>query len=45
MEVKCDSRRCGAGGGIVVFHYFNISTGALVESKKFSDPIHNRKER
>lgn len=44
-EVKCDSRGCGAGGGVVVFHYFNIDTGELVRDKKFKDPVRERKER
>jgi hypothetical protein len=38
LEVKCDSRRCGAGKGIVVLHYFSIATWELLETKKFTDP-------
>lgn len=38
IEVKCDSRHCGAGRGTVVMHYFNEVTGDLVETKKFQSP-------
>lgn len=38
IEVKCDSRRCGAGRGVVVLHYFDSTTHELVKTKKFSNP-------
>ena len=38
MEVKCGSKRCGAGSGIVVLHYFSTTTGELLETRKFADP-------
>lgn len=37
-EVKCKSKRCGAGRGTVVLHRFNIKTGELVETLTFKDP-------
>lgn len=38
LEVKCSSKRCGAGNGTVVLHYFDLSTGKCVQTKKFRDP-------
>lgn len=38
MEVKCGSKHCGAGNGVVVFHYFDSITGELLETKRFADP-------
>lgn len=38
IEVKCDSRFCGARSGVTVLHRFNSSTGELVETQKFKDP-------
>lgn len=37
-EVKCKSKRCGAGGGTVVLHRFNIKTGEPTETLRFKDP-------
>jgi hypothetical protein len=42
IEVKCDSRFCGAGPGMIVLHRFSASTGELVETRQFKDP---RKEK
>lgn len=38
IEIKCDSRFCGAGPGIAVLHRFDIATGDLVETKRFMNP-------
>lgn len=38
IEVKCNSRWCGSESGVVVFHRFDVETGALLETKKFKDP-------
>jgi glutamine cyclotransferase len=38
LEVKCDSRICGAGPGVIVLHRFDISTGREKETLKFRDP-------
>lgn len=37
LEVKCSASRCGAGHGAVVFHYFDLETSELVETKKYKD--------
>lgn len=42
LEIKCDSRFCGAGPGVVVIHRFDVNTGELVETRRFKDP---RKEK
>lgn len=42
IEVKCDSRFCGAGKGVTVLHRFDVTTGKLVETATFKDP--GRKE-
>lgn len=39
LEVKCRSRRCGALPGVVVLHRFSIETGAMLDTKKYKDPI------
>lgn len=38
FEVKCASKHCGKGNGIVVYHYFNLFTGDLIETRRFQDP-------
>lgn len=38
LEVKCDSRFCGAGPGIVVLHQFDASSGKLMKTMKFKNP-------
>lgn len=43
VEIKCSSRFCGAGPGVVVIHRFAVATGELVETHRFKDPA--RKER
>jgi hypothetical protein len=42
IEVKCDSRFCGAAAGVVVIHRFDAHTGELVDTRQFKNP---RKER
>lgn len=37
IEVKCDSRVCGAYPGRVVLHRFDVGSGELVETMKFTD--------
>jgi hypothetical protein len=37
VEVKCDSRFCGAKPGVIVLHKFDLSTGLLVETTRFKD--------
>lgn len=43
IEVKCDSRFCGAGPGTVVLHQFDARTGDLVKTVQYKNP--NRKEK
>lgn len=38
IEVKCNSRFCGAFPGIVVLHRYDTGSGELVETKKYKDP-------
>jgi hypothetical protein len=37
IEVKCRHWACTAGGN-VTFHYFDVITGELVETKQYKDP-------
>lgn len=43
LEVKCGSRFCGAGNGVVVLHIIDTETGVLVKTRRFSDPKKERK--
>jgi hypothetical protein len=43
VEIKCSSRFCGAGQGVVVIHRFDASTAELVETLKFKDPVRKEK--
>jgi hypothetical protein len=38
IEVKCDSKFCGAGSGAVVLHRFDIATQKLIGTSKYKDP-------
>lgn len=38
LEVKCSSKHCGAGKGVVVFHYFDLLTGELLSTRTFREP-------
>ena len=38
LEIKCDSRFCGAGQGKVVLHLFNVETGELVKTVQYKNP-------
>lgn len=37
LEVKCDSRLCGAEYGVVVLHRFDLVTGSLIKTVRFKD--------
>ena len=39
LEVKCNSRFCGAEPGVVVIHGFDMATGKLVGTERFRDPV------
>jgi hypothetical protein len=38
IEIKCDSRFCGAGQGWTVLHEFNAVTGELVGTTRYKNP-------
>ena len=38
IEVKCNSRFCGAEDGAVVLHQFDAITGELIKTSIFKDP-------
>jgi hypothetical protein len=38
LEVKCNSRFCGAEPGVVVLHHFDLVTGDLVKTLRFKEP-------
>jgi hypothetical protein len=38
VEVKCNSRYCGATNGVVVLHKFDSFTGNLIETKRYKNP-------
>ena len=38
IEVKCNSKFCGADRETIVFHYFNPATGAIVKTVKYKNP-------
>lgn len=42
VEIKCSSRFCGAGSGVVVIHRFDASTGELRETLRFKDPARKK---
>lgn len=37
VEVKCDSRFCGAKPGTIILHKFDLKTGLLVETNQFKE--------
>lgn len=39
LEVKCSSRFCGAGAGVVVIHRWDVLNGERLNDKRFRDPI------
>jgi len=36
LEVKCDSRFCGAVSGVIVLHRFDLRDGSLVDTKRYN---------
>lgn len=44
LEVKCGNNLCGARSGVIVLHRFDLNSGELIDTKKFSDPKPPRKE-
>lgn len=45
VEVKCRSRFCGAGPGVIILHRFHKSTGELLDTLRFQDPAELIEER
>lgn len=43
LEVKCDSRYCGAGNGTTVLHTFDVRTGEMISTHKYNQPMKERK--
>lgn len=41
IEIKCNSRQCGAGSGYVVLHQWDLVTGELLGTNVFRDPKFN----
>lgn len=39
VEIKCDSRFCGARTGVIVLHRFSSTTGELLETYRYNDPM------
>lgn len=44
VEIKCDSRFCGAGSGTVVLHRFDTVTGEILSTSSYRDPRKGKKE-
>ena len=38
LEVKCSSRFCGGGGGVVVIHRWDALNGERLDDKRFAVP-------
>jgi hypothetical protein len=44
VEIKCRSSYCGNGSKFGVIHRFDAITGALLETRKFRDPVTRKGE-
>lgn len=38
IEVQCHSKRCGAGNGVVVLHYYNAETYKPIKTVRYKNP-------
>jgi hypothetical protein len=38
IEIKCSSKFCGAGNGVMVLHRFDAESGKLLETLRFREP-------
>ena len=38
VEIKCDSRFCGAKQGNIVLHTFDAHTGELIKTSEYRNP-------
>ena len=41
LEIKCSSRYCGAGSGVVIIHRWTLA-GERLPDKRFADPVATR---
>lgn len=39
VEFRCRSAKCGHMAGVIVLHKFNVTTGELVKTSVFAEPI------
>lgn len=39
LEIRCQSRFCGAGNGVVVIHRWSLPSGERLNDKQFRDPV------
>lgn len=39
LEIKCDSRFCGAQPGAIVLHRFDLKTGEMSDTKKYNTDV------
>jgi hypothetical protein len=44
IEVGCSSKFCGAGKGVVVRHRLDLSTGEVISTQRYKQPLLQRKE-
>ena len=42
LEVKCDSRFCGAQTGVIVLHRFDLTTGEMVDTNRYNTQIRSK---
>jgi hypothetical protein len=38
IEIKCKSRWCGGGPGVVVIHRWDARTGEVLKDQRFKEP-------
>lgn len=44
VEIKCQSKFCGAGKGVVVLHRFRVSDGSIVSTLRLREPGDSRRK-
>jgi len=42
IEIKCDSRFCGARPGVIVLHKFDVTSGELVGTNRFNTNVRSK---
>lgn len=42
LEVSCDSRFCGKRNGVTVRHQFDLTTGQLVDTRKYNTNVRSK---